>query len=118
MHGVIVTKVQDLPLGLTKAHPFALSSAIQPVQIARWGLPTLKKIDTSSQLVGICKPTEGALNTLILIINKDTEQDRPQYQPLGNTTCDQSPAGFNSIQHQPPGPASQFFTQLFYHFPM
>ena len=27
----------------------------------------------------ICKLTEGALNILIQVINKDIEQDRPQY---------------------------------------
>ena len=27
--------------------------------------------------------TEGALNTLIPVINKDIKEDRPQHQPLG-----------------------------------
>jgi len=47
----------------------------------------------------ICKLTEGALNPLIQIISKEIKQDRPQYRPMGNTTNDRSPAGFDSIHH-------------------
>ena len=70
--------------GLTELHPTGLS------------LPTLKQIDTTSQLGAICKLTEAALNALIQVINKDSEQDKPQYLPLGNTTHDQLPARFYS----------------------
>src|SRR5699024_1036687 len=65
------------------------------------------QIYTSSQLGVICKLTEGALNALIQVVNKDIKQDRPQHRPLGNTTCDQSPAGFDSIHHHSLGPALQ-----------
>jgi len=66
-----------------------------------------KKLDTSFQCGVICKFTEGALNVLIQVINKAIEQDVFQYQPLGNTTCDLSPAGFSSIHHHSLGPAIQ-----------
>ena len=55
-------------------HLDLLNPAIQPIQIPAQGLPTPKHIDTSSQLSVICKLTEGALNTLIQVISKDTEQ--------------------------------------------
>jgi len=61
----------------------------------------------SSQLDVICKLTEDALNALIQVIIKDIEQDRPQYRPLGNTTHDQSPVGFNTIHYHSLGLASQ-----------
>ena len=65
------------------------------------------QISTSSQPVAICKLTEGALRLPIQVINKGTEQNRLQYQPMGNTTCDWSPAGFNSIHHHSLGLALQ-----------
>ena len=80
---------------------------MQPIQIPLWGLATLRQINTSSQLGVICKLTEGALNAPIQVINKDIKQDSPQHRPLGNTTCDQSPAEFNSIHHHSLGPALQ-----------
>ena len=106
MDGVVLTKVKDLAFCLAEVHTIGLSPAIQPVQIPLQGLPTPRQMDTFSQLDVICKLTEGALNALIQIINKDIEQDRPQYQPLRNTTCDCLPVGFNSIHHH-------FLGQLF-----
>jgi len=86
-------------LGLVELHPTGLSPSIPPVQIPPKGFPTLKQINASSQLGVICKPTEGALHLLTQIINKVIKQNRPQYQPLRNTTSDQSPTGFNSIHY-------------------
>ncbi|KAK4811287.1 hypothetical protein QYF61_023339 [Mycteria americana] len=78
LHGVVVTQVQDLALGLVEPHTTDLSPSIQPVQIPLQSLPTLKQIDTPSQFDVICKLTEGALNPLIQIIDKDIKQDWPQ----------------------------------------
>ena len=77
------------------------------MQIPLQGLATPRQIDISSQLGVICKPTEGVVRALIQVINKDIEEDRPQYQPPGNIARDQSPAGFNSIHHHSLGPALQ-----------
>ena len=74
-----MTKVHNLTLCLVKARVIDLSPAIKPVQITLYGLPTLRLIDTSSQLGVICKLIEGALNALIQIINKDIKQDGLQY---------------------------------------
>ncbi|KAK4832661.1 hypothetical protein QYF61_024780 [Mycteria americana] len=78
LHGVAVTQVQDLALGLAEPHTIDLSPSIQPVQVPLQSLPTLKQIDTPAQLGVICKLTEGALNPLIQIIDKDIKQDWPQ----------------------------------------
>ncbi|KAK4815370.1 hypothetical protein QYF61_001358 [Mycteria americana] len=78
LHGVVVTQVHDLALGLVKPHTIDLGPSIQPVQIPLQSLPTLEQIDTPAQLGVICKLTEGALNSLIQIIDKDTKQDWPQ----------------------------------------
>jgi len=78
LYGVVVTKVQDLALGLVEPHTAGLSPSIQSVQIPLQSLPTLKQIDTPTQLGVICKLTEGACNPFIQIIDKDIQQDRTQ----------------------------------------
>ncbi|KAK4811279.1 hypothetical protein QYF61_023331 [Mycteria americana] len=103
LHGVAVAQVQDLALGLVKPHTIDLGPSIQPVQT----LPPLKQINTPTQLGVICKLTEGALNPLIQIIDKDIKQDWPQHRALGNTACDRPPTGVNSIHHHSLGLAIQ-----------
>jgi len=66
------------PGTLVQPHTAAPSPLIQPVQIPLEGLPTLEQIDTPTQLGVIHKLTEGALNPLIQIIDKDIQQDWPQ----------------------------------------
>ncbi|KAK4815884.1 hypothetical protein QYF61_009935, partial [Mycteria americana] len=58
LHGVVVTQVQDLALGLVKPHTIDLGPSIQPVQVPLQSLPTLKQINTPAQLGVICKLTE------------------------------------------------------------
>ena len=70
LHGLVVTNMQDLALGLVKAYTTGLT-LIQPIQISLLSLPTMRQIDTSSQFVVIYKLTEGALNPLNQIISKD-----------------------------------------------
>ena len=104
--GTIAAKVQVQALSLVELHPIGLSPAIQPVQIPLQGLATPKQINTSSQSDVICRFTDDALNALIQVINKDVEEDRPQRRPLGNTTYDQLPDGFNSIHNHSLGQAT------------
>ncbi|KAK4830892.1 hypothetical protein QYF61_013821 [Mycteria americana] len=99
LHGVAVTQVQDLALGLVEPHTIDLGPSIQPVQVPLQSLPTLKQINTPAQLGVICKLTEGALDPLVQIIDKDVKQNWPQHRALGNATCDRPPTGVNSIHH-------------------
>ncbi|KAK4829388.1 LOW QUALITY PROTEIN: hypothetical protein QYF61_003728 [Mycteria americana] len=101
LHGVVVTQVQDLALGLVERHTIGLSPSIQP------SLPPLKQINTPTQLGVFCKLNEGALDPFIQIIDKDIKQNWPQHRALGNTTCDRLPTGVNSIHHSSLGPAIQ-----------
>ncbi|KAK4823028.1 hypothetical protein QYF61_024830 [Mycteria americana] len=71
LHGVAVTQVQDLALGLVEPHTIELGPSIQPVQVPLQSLPTLKQINTPAQLGVICKLTEGALDPFVQIIDKD-----------------------------------------------
>ncbi|GAB0184554.1 hypothetical protein GRJ2_000920700 [Grus japonensis] len=75
LHGVVV----DLALSFVEPHTAGLGPSIQPVQIPLQTLPTLKQINTPAQLGGICKLTEGALDPLIQVIDKDIKQNWPQY---------------------------------------
>ncbi|KAK4818594.1 hypothetical protein QYF61_015456 [Mycteria americana] len=107
LHGVVVAQVQDLALSLVKPHTIDLSPSIQPVQVPLQSLPTLKQINTPTQLGVICKLTEGALDPLIQIVDKGIKQDWPQHRAQGNTACDRPPTGVNSIHHHSLGPAIQ-----------
>ncbi|KAK4814854.1 hypothetical protein QYF61_027827 [Mycteria americana] len=103
LHGVVVAQVQDLAFGLVEPHTVGPSPSIQPVQ----SLPTLKQINTPTQLGVVCKLTEGALDPFVQIIDKDIKQNWPQHRALGNTACDQLPTRVNSIHHHSLGPAIQ-----------
>ncbi|KAK4826066.1 hypothetical protein QYF61_005025 [Mycteria americana] len=107
LHGVAVAQVQDLALGLVEPHTSGLGPSIQPVQVPLQSLPTLQQINTPTQLGVVCKLTEGALDSLIQIIDKDIKQNWPQHRALGNTACDRPPSGFNAIQHNSLGSAIQ-----------
>ncbi|KAK4816497.1 hypothetical protein QYF61_017458 [Mycteria americana] len=107
LHGVVVTQVQDLALGLVEPHTIGPSPSIQPVQVPLQSLPPLKQINTPAQLGVICKLTEGALDPFVQIIDKDINQNWPQHRALGNTACDRPPTGFNSIHHHSLGLAIQ-----------
>ncbi|KAK4825874.1 hypothetical protein QYF61_003148 [Mycteria americana] len=100
LHGVVVSQVQDLALGLVKPHTIDLGPSIQPVQ----SLPILKQINTPTQLGVICKLTEGALDPLVQIIDKDVKQNWPQHRALGNTACDRLPTGGWRLNHFPGQP--------------
>ncbi|KAK4820631.1 hypothetical protein QYF61_002217 [Mycteria americana] len=107
LHGVAVAQVQDLALGLVKPHTIDLGPSTQPVQVPLQSPPTLKQINTPTQLGVICKLTEGALNPFVQIIDKDIKQNWLQHRALGNTACDRPPTGVNSIHHHSLGPAIQ-----------
>ncbi|XP_064903935.1 olfactory receptor 14J1-like, partial [Columba livia] len=67
--GVVVTHV--LHPALVKIQTTDLSPMIQRVQIPLHGLPILQQINTPTQPGVICKLTEGALDTIIQIIDRD-----------------------------------------------
>ncbi|KAK4820816.1 hypothetical protein QYF61_007210 [Mycteria americana] len=104
---VVVAQVQDVALGLVEPHTIGPSPLIQPVWVPLQSLPTLKQINTPTQLGVICKLTEGALDPFVQTTDKDVKQNWPQHRALGDTTCDRPPTGVNSIHHHSLGPAIQ-----------
>ncbi|RMC12516.1 hypothetical protein DUI87_10036 [Hirundo rustica rustica] len=112
LQGVIVAKVQDSALGLTKLQLVRLCPSIQLFQISLQSRPTFQQIDTHSQLSVICRFTNERLNTLIHVINKNIEQHWPQHRPLRDTTGDWpqlDAAPFTTTLWA--WPSSQFLTQ-------
>ncbi|TRZ12585.1 hypothetical protein HGM15179_014507 [Zosterops borbonicus] len=95
--GVVVAQGQDPALDLVEPHTIGLSPWIQPVLIPLQSLPALQQINTPTQLGAICKMAEGALDSLIQIINKDITQGLTLI--LGDTTSDWLPIGFNFTHH-------------------
>jgi len=73
-----VNEVQNPAFGLVEPHTIGLSPSIQSVQIPLQSLPNLEQIDTPTELSVLCKLTEGALNPLIQMTDKDIKQDRTQ----------------------------------------
>jgi len=59
--------------------------------------PSYPQADQHSQLIG--KLNEGVLNPLIQITDKNVKDKWAQYKFLQNTTGDQSPSGWNSINY-------------------
>ncbi|KAK4819907.1 hypothetical protein QYF61_014642 [Mycteria americana] len=107
LHGVVVAQGQDPALGLVEPHTIDLSPLIQPVQVPLQSLPALQQINTPAQFGVICRLSEGALDPLIQIIDKDIKQNWPQHRALGSTACDWPPTGVNSIHHNALGLAIQ-----------
>ncbi|KAK4823957.1 hypothetical protein QYF61_008343 [Mycteria americana] len=107
LHGVAVAQVQDLAFGLVEPHTIDLGPPIQPVQVPLQSLRTLQQINTPTQLGVVYKLIESTLDPFVQIIDKDVKQNWPQHRALGNTACDGSPTGVNSIHHHSLGPAVQ-----------
>ncbi|KAK4811944.1 hypothetical protein QYF61_021175 [Mycteria americana] len=83
LHGVAVAQGQDLALGLVEPHTIDLGPWIQPVQVPLQSLPALQQINAPAQLGVICKLTEGALDPLIQIIDKELGAEIPAKSSCG-----------------------------------
>ena len=81
--GVVVTEVQEPKLVLIETHTVGLGPLIQSVQIPLQSLPSLKQIDTPTQLGVICSLTEGALNPSSRSLIKMLNKTRPKMEPWG-----------------------------------
>ncbi|CAM5102531.1 unnamed protein product [Natator depressus] len=61
--------------------------------------PTLQRIYHSSQFSVIRKLAEGAIHTILQIINEDIEQNWPQDRPLGHSARYRLPTRHGAIDH-------------------
>ncbi|PKU44635.1 hypothetical protein llap_5071 [Limosa lapponica baueri] len=114
VQGVGVTQVQDLALGFDEPHTIGLGPLIQPAQIPLQTLPTLKQINTPTQLGFICKLTEVhsilSSRSLIKMLKGTGPSTKPWRTPLmTGHQLDLTP--FTTILWAQP-PASFFFNPV------
>ncbi|GAB0209612.1 hypothetical protein GRJ2_003426900 [Grus japonensis] len=79
-------KEKDLALGLVELHKVRTGRLLKPIKVPLDGIPSLKRINRTTQLGVICKFAEGALSPTIYVIDEDIEQYWSQYRPLRDTT--------------------------------
>jgi len=60
--GIALTHVQDLAHGLVEPHEVRTGPALKPVQVPLDDIPSLQRVDRTTQLGVICRFAEGALN--------------------------------------------------------
>ena len=72
--GIALTHVPVLALGLVELHEVHTGPPLQPVQVALDGIPSLQRVNCTTQLGVIGKLAEGALNPIVPVTNKDNKQ--------------------------------------------
>ncbi|KAK4825246.1 hypothetical protein QYF61_025645, partial [Mycteria americana] len=85
--GVAPTQVQDLALGLVEPHDVHTGPLFQLVQVPLDGIPSLRRVNCTTQLGVACKLAEGALDPTVYVIDGDIKQYWSHYRPLRDTTC-------------------------------
>ncbi|KAK4810518.1 hypothetical protein QYF61_004481 [Mycteria americana] len=84
--GIAPTSVQDLALGLVQLHEVHMGPSLKPVKVPLDGIPSLQRVDCTTQLGVVGKLAEGVLNPTVHVTDKDVKQRQSQYRPLRNTT--------------------------------
>ena len=69
--GIALTHVQDLALGLVELHAVHAGPPLQPVQVPLNGIPSLQRVNHTTQLVVLGKLAEGALSPTVHVADKD-----------------------------------------------
>ncbi|KAK4831029.1 LOW QUALITY PROTEIN: hypothetical protein QYF61_014917 [Mycteria americana] len=87
-----VAPTQDPALGLVEPHEVPMGPLLQLVQVPLDGIPSLRRVNHTTQLGVICKLAEGALNPTVHVIDDDIKQYWSQYGPISDTTHHQSPS--------------------------
>ncbi|PKU41812.1 hypothetical protein llap_7885 [Limosa lapponica baueri] len=95
--GITMSQVQDLALGLIELHEVDMDPPLKPVQVSLDGIPSLQRVDCTTQLGVVSKLAEGALYPTVRVSNKDVKQPWSKYLPLRNTTCQWSPLGHQAV---------------------
>ncbi|GAB0183112.1 cAMP-dependent protein kinase inhibitor alpha [Grus japonensis] len=91
--GIEPTHVQDLALGLVELHEVHIGPPLQPVKVPLDGIPSLQRVNHTTQLGVVSNLAEGALDPTVHVADKDVEQCWSQYRPLRNATRHRSPLG-------------------------
>ncbi|KAK4818782.1 hypothetical protein QYF61_019128, partial [Mycteria americana] len=94
---IVPTHAQDLALGLAELHEVRTGPPLKPVNVPLDGIPSLQRVDHTTQLGVIGKLAEGALNPTVHVTDKDVKWCQSQYRPLRNDTCHWCPLGHQAI---------------------
>ncbi|KAK4830181.1 hypothetical protein QYF61_008972 [Mycteria americana] len=80
--GVALTQVQDPALGLVEPHEVPIDPLLQLVQVPLDGIPSLRRVNHTTQLGVICKLAEGAFDPTVHVTDEGVKQYWSQYRPL------------------------------------
>ncbi|KAK4823530.1 hypothetical protein QYF61_003039 [Mycteria americana] len=72
--GLALTQVQDPALGLVEPHEVHTGPLLKLVQVPLNGIPSLRRVNCTTQLGVICKPAECALDPTVCVIDEDIKQ--------------------------------------------
>ncbi|KAK4827472.1 hypothetical protein QYF61_018708 [Mycteria americana] len=75
--GIASTHVKDLALGLVELHEVRTGPPLKPVKVPLDGIPSLRRVNRTTQLGVVRKFAEGALNPTVHVTNKDIKQTAP-----------------------------------------
>lgn len=84
-----------------EVHNAPISPFLHPVEVPLNGSTAIWCISRFSLFCIICRLPEGALCPIIQGINEDVKLYWSQYQPLGYSSSDLSPAGLSATDHNP-----------------
>jgi len=91
--GFALAHVQDLALGVVELDEVHIDPPRQPVQVPLDGIPSLQRVNRTTQLGVVGKLAEDALDPTVHVISKDFEQCQSRYQPLRSASHHWSPLG-------------------------
>ena len=77
--GIALTHVQDLALGLVEPHAVHAGPLLKPVKVPLDGIPSLQRINHTTELGVICKLADGVLSPTVYVIDEDVKQYWSQY---------------------------------------
>ncbi|PKU42672.1 serine-rich hypothetical protein [Limosa lapponica baueri] len=78
--------MRSLALGLVEPHKVYMSPLLKLVHVSPDGIPSLRRVNCTTQLGVICKLAEGSFDPTVCVIDDDTKQYWSQYGPLRDTS--------------------------------
>jgi len=79
VHGIALTYVQNIALGLVELHEVCMGPPLKPVKVSQDGIPSLQHVNRTTQLGVTSKLAEGALNPTLHVADKDGKQYQSQF---------------------------------------
>ena len=99
--GIATTQGQDLALEFIEPYEVLLDPLLEPVSFSLDGIPFLRCVNCNTQLGIIGKLERVHSIPLLMSLIKMLKNISPKTNPLGDTTCHQSPPGHRVILPQP-----------------